>query len=318
MEANPGRSAFATHAVILAAGSGTRLGALTRDDRGARVPKQYCSVDGRRSMLRAAIDRAARVVPLERIVVVVAREHHGHWRRELADLPPENVVSQPRNRGTAAGILLPLLRVLERDPRATVAFLPSDHFVRDEATFSEAVRRALRTVRDGRIVLLGIVPDSDDAGYGYLLPERSGADLARVLRFVEKPHPRLAGSLRARGALWNSFVWAAQASSVLARFRCILPELTSRMEAAATSAGPGELAGLYETLPVQDFSRDVLERARDLWLVRTPPCGWSDLGTPSRILACTSRAGEAVARGLLVPGRTVPTPSLTRRILRIP
>ena len=41
---------------------------------------------------------------------------------------------------------------------------------------------------------------------------------------------------------------------------------------------------LYERLPSKDFSREVLQRiAGRLDLVVVPPCGWSDLGTPSRL-----------------------------------
>jgi hypothetical protein len=47
---------------------------------------------------------------------------------------------------------------------------------------------------------------------------------------------------------------------------------------------------LYDRLPELDFSRDLLEgRAADLCVLRVPPCGWSDLGTPRRV-------GEIVKR----------------------
>ena len=39
---------------------------------------------------------------------------------------------QPENRGTAAGILYPLLRLAELAPEASVALFPSDHHVSDD------------------------------------------------------------------------------------------------------------------------------------------------------------------------------------------
>jgi mannose-1-phosphate guanylyltransferase len=121
---------------VLAGGSGTRLSSLTTDGSGAVVPKQYCSLHGGRSLLGDALARAARLVGCDRTVVVVAREHEPFWCRELADLPGVQPLVQPANRGTAAGVLLPLLAVLQRDPDAQVTLLPSDHFVGDEASLA--------------------------------------------------------------------------------------------------------------------------------------------------------------------------------------
>jgi len=116
-------------AILLAAGDGLRVRSFTTDARGASIPKQYCAFDGRHSMLRWAVNRAARLVPKRQIVAVVARQHQRLWQRELSDLAPENLLVQPQNKGTAAGLLLPLLDILRRDPQATILVLPSDHFV---------------------------------------------------------------------------------------------------------------------------------------------------------------------------------------------
>ena len=50
------------------------------------------------------------------------------------------------------------------------------------------------------------------------------------------------------------------------------------------------LAELYEQLPTLDFSRDILQRSPELLRVMTvPACGWSDLGTPKRVVETVSR-----------------------------
>ncbi len=45
------------------------------------------------------------------------------------------------------------------------------------------------------------------------------------------------------------------------------------------------LSECYDDMSAADFSRDVLERADALGIVRLAPCGWSDWGTPERVLA---------------------------------
>src|SRR5215471_12412530 len=93
-----------TWAVVLAAGEGTRLASLTRDAAGNAVPKQFCALNGARSLLEEAIQRARQVVSLDRTCAIVAKQHARHWRKTLRALPAANLVVQPQNRGTANGV----------------------------------------------------------------------------------------------------------------------------------------------------------------------------------------------------------------------
>ena len=136
-------------AVVLAAGDGNRLRSLTTDSQGNSTPKQFCSLNGGPSLLQLALRRVARVAPSSRITTIVAAQHETWWRGELDFAPVSNVVVQPSNRGTAVGALLPLLRILARDPGANVVFLPSDHFVADEPTLEPRDETAANRRRDG-------------------------------------------------------------------------------------------------------------------------------------------------------------------------
>src|SRR5882672_10237347 len=132
-----------TFAIVLAGGDGTRLSGLTTTRAGVRVPKQFCSLAGGPTLLRQTVERAAALVPRAQILAVVSEGHRQWWRDELADLPPENVLVQPANRGTAAGILVGALAIARRAPGARLLVLPSDHYVGDEATLRGAFRTAL-------------------------------------------------------------------------------------------------------------------------------------------------------------------------------
>jgi len=264
-------------AIVLGAGDGTRLSSLTAGADGRPVPKQFCSVNGGPSLLRQAIQRAERVVAAERILVVLAEAHRRWWEPELGDLPAGNLVIQPRNRGTGVGILLPLLAILERDARARLVVLPSDHYVRDEAVMSAAIGRALAAT-DGhseRLVLLGVSPDVPDAEYGWILPGDDMGSLFGVRRFVEKPERTVAERLRAAGGMWNAFIIAA-------RGRALLELFERRVPGAIESPGDDPI----------DFSRDVLQGSESrLALLPVAPCGWTDLGTPARVAGCIERDG---------------------------
>lgn len=274
-------------AVVLAGGDGRRVSALTRDASGQTVPKQYWSFGGRAPMLRWALARARRVAPAPRVLIVVNEHHRPFWRRELADVPLHNLVIQPCNRGTAAGVLLALIEIQTRGSAAApVVLLPSDHYVGDEAVLHRALLAAVRASRhNGRaVVLLGVSPTDLEPGYGWILPA-TGDAVARVRQFVEKPPAEDVGQMVSRGALVNSFILVARAQAMLDLYEQTLPDIL-RAFRRCTLTSPAELAirRLYEDLPSIDLSRDVLARTPHLLsVVRVPPCGWSDLGTPERL-----------------------------------
>jgi len=279
-----------TWAIVLAAGDGTRLSTLTTDERGDTVPKQFCSLNGGPTLLQKALQRARRIVPRQRVCTVVAQQHARHWRHALLSLPARNVIVQPRNCGTANGVLLGLLRILERDPLARIVFLPADHYVHDEVSFAHSLRLAATFVTGEGLTLLGIEPDDVDTELGYIVPDDPlDNGIRRVAQFVEKPTAACARDLLARGAVWNSFIFWAHASALLALMRRRLPEIVQQMiNALARDLRRDEvtpaLEELYAYLPVVDFSRAVMQGAESALRVNTAAaCGWTDLGTPRRV-----------------------------------
>jgi mannose-1-phosphate guanylyltransferase len=274
---------FDTWAVVLAAGEGSRLRSLTRDDRGVAVPKQFCSLQGGPCLLQEALQRAASAVPLQRICSIVAEQHRRWWAPILSYLPEQNVISQPQNKGTAFGILLPLLRILERDPNATVLLLPADHYLSDEEVMAASLRRAavFAQADPGSIYLLGVEPHEPDTELGYILPASRGRDgVSGVLRFIEKPNAARARVLLDEGALWNVFIMAASVRTLLSLFDNRFAPTIAAMRAFETA----NLDSIYQNLRSVDFSRDVLQGRESMLKVLTvPQCGWTDLGTPERV-----------------------------------
>src|SRR5262245_12626425 len=158
--------------LVLAGGDGTRLQALTRVIAGAPIPKQYCRILGQRSLLEATLDRIALAIPSARTLTIVNRAHLALAWPQVAMLPIENVLVQPRNLDTGPGIPLPLRHLARRDAGATVAIFPSDHDVRDELAFRRhvAAMTGLVDAHPEAIALLGARPDRPETRYGYIAP----------------------------------------------------------------------------------------------------------------------------------------------------
>lgn len=286
-----GAAGSRTFALVLAGGSGTRMAQLTNSADGRALPKQYWSLYSGRSLLGDALARARALVPAARTFVVVASEHREHWQRELRDHPRVNILVQPANRGTAAGLAFGVLSILTRDPAATILVLPSDHFVADEDALRPALAAALTRAARGHLVLLGIEPEVPETQYGWILPESLGRESA-VRTFVEKPSLAQAEELHERGALWNSFLFAVQGRAWLQRVERRLPNLIAALHPPIARSDRAALESVYDTLPSHDFSREVLQGdERGLLVQRVPPCGWTDLGTPERVQQCLATLG---------------------------
>jgi mannose-1-phosphate guanylyltransferase len=281
--------------IVLAGGRGTRLAALTTVD-GEVIPKQYCALAGGPSMLRQAISRGEAVAGRERLLVVVAADQRRWWEPQLRDLPAENIVVQPADRGTAAGVLLPLAEVLRRCADAVVTVVPADHHVEYEATLRSALARADWAVRRGPrpIALIGVRPQDLDPDLGWIVPcAAAGATSAQAVeRFREKPTLAEVVALLTVGAVVNTFLFTARARAMWEICQELIPEVTVPLAAAAAS----NLPAVYAQLPARDFSRAVLERsAHRLSVVTASRCGWSDLGTPARVARCLRRTGHGAS-----------------------
>jgi mannose-1-phosphate guanylyltransferase len=311
----PGRGAL--WAIVLAGGEGVRLRALSQRICGDERPKQYVPVFGGRSLLDQTLDRTGRLVPRSRTVVVTLRSHSRYLSGQFAGGGFPHVLAQPDDRGTAAGILFPAQWVAWRDPAATVAIFPSDHFVLDEAAFMDHVRRVAAWVGDhpDRLVLLGAQPTGPEVEYGWIelgrpLDPDSPPRVWQIRRFWEKPREEMAQACLEAGCLWNTFVVIGRASVLLRAGQAGLPGVADRLARIGRFWGTEDegwaVQQAYALMPRASFSRAILVPAPACLAVsRLPDVMWSDLGSPRRVMQIVTRLGIAPAWAAeAVPGRS--------------
>jgi len=287
--------------IVLAAGEGTRVRTFLAELCGGRGIKQFCTVIGCRSMLQDTLDRVERLIPRKRILVVVSRHHREEVAQQLTGWPLENIIFQPENCDTAAGILLPLAHVSHRDPLATVAIFPSDHFILHEERFMEVVRRGVwETQRyPWNLTLLGVLPDCPEDGYGWIMPdeEEQNRETRTVRGFWEKPTSSQAQELWQHGALWNTFVCIAQSGTLWSMARRAAPQVYERFrqirQVLGTPEGEKVTEQVYTTMPVVNFCSGVcVPLAAELRVLPVSAVGWSDWGTAERIWATMKQLGK--------------------------
>ena len=297
--------------IVLAAGEGTRLRRYIQQVRGKTLPKQYVNFVGKRSMLEHTFDRAERLILSDRLFTVIGRDHldHPEVRRQLAHRPSGTVVIQPANKDTGPGLLLPLIRLCRQYPRSIVAVFPSDHYVLEEDLFMHYVQQACRAIRKDprRVILLGVEPAAPEPEYGYILPADeqgllSWPGIRRVARFIEKPKEPVARDLIRNGGLWNTFVMAFSADTLLELARRHVPGLVRSFQAIWEVSGEAEerqvVEEVYREIAPLNFSRDFLEilalrEPSRLFVLPVRGVTWSDWGSEHRVLQCTGAVAGA-------------------------
>jgi hypothetical protein len=101
-----------------------------------------------------------------------------------------------------------------------------------------------------------------------------------------------------------------------------LPRVLEKFRATFAASGQdraARLRALYFDLESNDFSRDVLEGSEDgLRVLIVPQCGWTDLGTPPRVVACLASLTQRGQLGLeRARERSRAMPSLASELGRV-
>ncbi len=277
--------------IVLAGGSGCRLRGFTRKLYGEDRPKQYCAFIGRRSMLQHTHDRALMLVESDKLLTVVS---HGHLRFVHEQIHPrfqDCVLIQPYCRETAPAILLPLSKIHHYDPESISVIFPSDHFILDEWKFIRHVKQAAAFVEEHpeKIILLGVQPDREDHGYGWIeKADRVNKRMYTVKTFVEKPLRSEDNKCMSGQFFWNTFVIIGRTGTLMDKIKEKIPQTFDAFEiyrrSIDTLVEQQAVTAAYDRLQPVNFSTEVLEQiTSDLIVMDISDVGWSDWGEEYRI-----------------------------------
>jgi len=291
--------------VILSGGSGTRLWPLSR----SMYPKQFIKFFSSQnsSFLSAALARLKQTSGFKAPILLGNNDHRFLIREEVERLgiDPLAIILEPVARNTAPAIAVAALVALQASPKATLAVMPSDHVVKDDAVFAAAVERASQVAATGRLVLFGIKPTEPHTGYGYI---KQGIPLAgfegqafTVESFAEKPDRATAEAYLAAGdRFWNSGIFVLNARTFLDEIERLHPEILHAARAAL--AGAKEDLGFlrldksgFATAPNISVDYAVMEKT-DAAAVLPLDVGWNDVGSWSSLwdIAPRDNAGNFV------------------------
>ncbi|MGL6132091.1 MAG: mannose-1-phosphate guanylyltransferase, partial [Fusobacteriaceae bacterium] len=217
-------------ALIMAGGSGERFWPLSTPTK----PKQLLSLFSDKSMIRETVDRILPIISADKIFVATNILQAAEIKKELPDIPEENIIIEPAFKDTAAAIGYTSIIIEERfkslNEKIEVVVLASDHLIQDDVNFRKVLLDAAAEAHENStIVTLGIKPEVPETGYGYIEVNNSEPlkldSIYKVKRFREKPNKETAEQYVASGKyLWNSGMFIFTTSTIFKNFEVLMPE----------------------------------------------------------------------------------------------
>jgi len=275
------------HVVIMAGGSGRRFWPVSRET----YPKQFLVLYGNRTLLQHTYHRAQRVVAQRNIWISTRAGLEAIIRNQVPILGKDRLIIEPVGRDTAPSIALSCSWIMRADPRATIMFLPADHYVNPATRFAETALAALSVAEKGdSIVTIGIQPTFPSIGYGYMQCDMKhvskGFGAHPVLRFREKPDlPTARRYLKRRRYFWNSGIFIARASVLMEELEKYAPRifaLTKGLMGLTRSAFQKRVKATFRRMPKISFDYAVMEKSK-VTLMVPARFSWNDLGSWSSL-----------------------------------
>jgi len=266
--------------IIIAGGSGTRLWPLSTP----KYPKHLLKLTGERTLLQTAYDRASKLG--DTIYIVTESSHSDLVRQQLPELPDSAFLIEPGRRGTAHCIVFALDVVARNhDLDEPIAFVHSDHHVRDIGGFARSFTTAAKTSqKNNQITLIGIEPTFPSTIFGYIERDEvinAGQGVFSVESFKEKPDYETAKKYVASGNyLWNCGYFVGSVNTFMDEMRLSAPNLQSDFEKLASIAkiGSKEYNDTYLSFDNQVIDIALIEKAHSLAVV-SASFDWMDIGS---------------------------------------
>jgi len=192
------------------------------------------------------------------------------------------ILLEPSKKNTAAAIISSSL-LDDIKINQPIVFLPSDHFIPQNAKFNKILNYNLKYLSNKNIFIFGIKPSSPRSDYGYLLFKKINKNINKVLNFVEKPNKNKAIKLIKKNALWNSGIVLARKDSIINNAKIYQKNLFNHCLKSLARINQNRNVftlnkRFFDKITSISFDYGILEKAKAINTISLN-ISWSDLGS---------------------------------------
>ena len=236
-------------------------------------------------MINETIDRVATLCDKSDIFIVTNVDQVPKMEVATAGrIKADHILSEPSARNTAACIGYAAFEIIKKYGDGVMCIFPSDHFIKNEDSFTKILKEAISVAEEGALVTMGITPTFPCTGYGYIRFDKNEPGIAKkVVEFKEKPDLATAEEYVASGEYaWNSGMFVWKASVIIEQFKELLPDvyecLTKIGDAMGTESEKAVIDEVYPTIPSISIDYGIMEKS-DKVKVISADMGWNDVGS---------------------------------------
>lgn len=271
-----------SYCVIMAGGIGNRFWPVSN----RRCPKQFSDIlHCGKSFIRQTYERIAQIFPNHHIFIITGEEYGEITRKQIPEIPDENILREPYVRNTATCIAYAAYKIRLLNPEAYMVTLPSDHFISNDEAYLQDIRTGLEFVeKKGGLLTIGITPTRVETEYGYIQMKKKDPSqpIVEVKTFTEKPNAELAKVFfDSDEFLWNAgiFIWSIR--DIIGEFKKHMYDLHALFNTDCRLNTPSEAAYIKSVYgQCHNISIDVgiMEKSQHVYVLKGR-FGWSDVGT---------------------------------------
>ncbi len=257
--------------IILSGGIGTRFWPLSTK----KEPKQFLPIfQENKSLFDLAFNRVKHLNNSE--ILTITSVNYKKFLKGY-DLTP---LYEPFGRNTFGAFILAVKYLSDNNKlNEPLVFLPSDHMIIDNKSFSDDINNAINVVNEQNIsVILGIKPEYPETGYGYIKASRvinNELSLYGVKGFKEKPDLQLAKYyLNIGGYFWNCGIVITKAGIILEEIKFKYKEIYDII----LQKSYDYLIDNFNLIPNIPIEQAVIEKSRRVAMIKAS-FDWSDLGS---------------------------------------
>ncbi|MBC7948152.1 MAG: mannose-1-phosphate guanylyltransferase [Chitinophagaceae bacterium] len=271
------------YVAIMAGGIGSRFWPMSRTN----MPKQFLDILHKgKTLIQDTFERYNKLLPAENIYIITSQDYVSIVKKQLPQLPAENILAEPSKKNTAPCIAYIAFKLFQKDPQALMIAAPADNLILEADEFIKTATRALDFVDHiNALVTIGIKPTYPNTGYGYIQHDMAEAapSIYKVKTFTEKPNIDLAKAFVSSGDfLWNAGIFTWKVKNLLAAFEKHLPEMfevfASEREKFNTPEEAEAIEQIYPQCTSISIDFGIMEKADNVYVIPAS-FSWSDLGT---------------------------------------
>lgn len=273
--------------VVFAGGVGTRLWPISRKN----TPKQFEKIIGEKSTLQQAVERLLPVYKPADIYVATGKRYETVVKEQLPQIPKSNFIFEPQMRDVGPAIGLTSVILAKKYPDEPVAILWSDHLVKNNKAFMEALSLAKEAIQKKKkdFVFISQKPRFANQNMGWIevgdiIQEKNNIKVYDFKKLFYRPKLSEAISFfENKHFVWNLGYFVSTPRYLGFLFNMFAKDMYEKLMEIAPSYGTNQfdnkLELIYPSLQKVSFDDAILVHLKpNNILVISADLGWSDVG----------------------------------------